>query len=1224
MTAQTSTERDVARLLARTMKAQNAAADPSSSVWVSANAGTGKTHVLTSRTLRLLLAGTPPERILCLTYTKAAAAEMSTRVFDRLARWVTMPSHLLSGELEKLTGQVAGDDDLIRARTLFTKAIETPGGLKVQTIHAFCERLLQRFPLEAGVPPGFHILDDDLGGRLRREAIDAVLRSATRPGAGALGAALKTAVAFAADDRFDEVLAEALNRRDWLEDAVRMLELGDLGEDSRGEDALGETLRAYEGSLREHFEVGVKDTLESIAAAQADVLSDKVLGRAVSVLSGGKKSDQSLADALQSVIAADGCQQRVAALAAALLTKAGEPRSDRGFITKDVRAAEPGMTDMLVNARDLFANLRRRETALRVIDATLALIRLASAAMQHYTNAKAQRAALDFEDLIARTGNLLADSAQADWVLYKLDGGLDHILVDESQDTSRAQWRIIEALAREFFSGEGARDDARTLFAVGDEKQSIYSFQGAAPEMFAQMGATFEDLAHHSGAKWDAVPLTLSFRTVEPILSAVDTVLADPQRTPGVRMDESKPLEHAAKRIGEAGLVEVWPTEAPNDVGPGDPWRPLEEQGDTTPVARLAERIGETIAHWLQSGEKLTSQDRPIEPGDILVLLRKRNPFAAPLVAALKARGIAVAGADRIRLTEQIAVQDLMALGDFLTLPEDDLALACLLKSPLIGFDDDDLFQLSAFEEDGAWRTRSGSLWRSLLASRAMDERFETAADQLVAWRKRADFQPPYEFFAQVLDSDGMRTRILARLGSEACDPIEAFLDLTLQYDELEPPSLSGFLSWLRSGKREIKRDMDQGANEVRVMTVHGSKGLEAPIVILADTCTTSSPGGGREALVDLSSNHGGQRGDPPQAFAWQIKGSSKHPTLAAAKGRAQALDTQELNRLLYVAMTRARDRLYVCGFENRRGRAQGCWYDLIGEALEPLLEDTVDFAGRAVQRLSCAQTVAVEKPEAGPAKDVGVLPLPDWAHRDAPSAKALSVPLAPSRLAPYDMDSEGEPAQAGPSPERERDARAAALCDEPAAPRPAITADERRFLRGTVTHQLLEHLPKLPEASREAAARAFIDTRGAVLPPQVRSSILSETLGILTDPEFAELFGSKSRAEVAIAAEIAHPDSQALPLKISGQVDRLAEVGGDIMIIDYKTNRPPPKTLAGIPEAYILQLGAYRLAIREIYPGRRIRAAILWTMHARLVEVPEARLEAIVAQLWDIRPGSA
>jgi ATP-dependent helicase/nuclease subunit A len=897
--------------LKRTARYQADASDPAASVWVSANAGTGKTHVLATRVLRLMLAGTPPERILCLTYTKAAAAEMSKRVFDTLAKWVMLPETELAATLENLTGHKPSTEETARARTLFTAATETPGGLKVQTIHAFAERLLQRFPLEAGVTPGFAILDDEMARTLRREAIDAVLGIAARDRKSALGHALETAIAYAADDRFDEILADALNYRSWLDAAARFETVTHAG------------LDAVEQLFRRHFGVREAATRETIAKEIAALLSDHELERVRDVLAGGSATDAKLADCVAAALRATTPAVRAEELSGLFLKTTGEPRTK--FLTNALRAEHPDAEPLLERAQSLFVALWAEMKGADVVQATIALTRLAEAVMQRYTDAKVGRAALDFADLIDKTRILLSTAASAEWVLFKLDHGLDHILVDESQDTSPDQWEVVAALAQEFFSGTGAREEVRTIFAVGDEKQSIYSFQGAAPEMFGAMGNRFAIMTESASVTWRRIPLNVSFRTVEPVLRAVDLVFADPHRTPGV---ESAP--HIARRAGQAGLVEIWPTESHEDVLPADAWSPLEDATAAAPVVRLANRIADTIQGWRAGKELLASENRRIEPGDILILVRKRQPFAGPMVAALKARGIPVAGADRIRLSEQIGIEDLISLGDFLTLPEDDLALAEVLKSPLFNLDDDDLLALA--------NGRKGTLWKALLDDASVKPRYAEAAATLKRWRKAADFTPPYEFFAALLDRDGVRAKLLSRLGPDAADPLDEFLNLALTYDDNAPPSLTGFLAALREGTREIKRDMEHGANEVRVMTVHGAKGLEAPIVFLPDTCSAGSAARQAGRPMKLARLER-PREAMPDPFVWPVKGTSRLDAIRAAKAELDASERAERNRLLYVAMTRARDRLYVAGFESKKGRDAGCWYDLISQGLDGALE---------------------------------------------------------------------------------------------------------------------------------------------------------------------------------------------------------------------------------------------------------------------------------------------
>jgi ATP-dependent helicase/nuclease subunit A len=1186
---------DIVATLAATTRAQGQAADPAASAWVSANAGTGKTHVLTRRVMRLLLAGTTPDRILCLTYTKAAAAEMSTRVFRELGFWATYDNAKLTEKLVEVLGRKPTTDEIALARTLFAAAIETPGGLKVQTIHSFSERLLQRFPLEAGVPPGFTILDDMTARSLLREAIDETLTRATREPAAPLGRALKLAVSYAADDSFDEVLANALARRDWIEHVVRR-----VPEDERHDrDPFDDIEPAY----RTAFGLAADATAESIDAARAAIVADAVARHGAETLRSGGKTDQRLGEMLAAAAITAEPTQRIAAYTGAFLTKEGNARSDRQFITKAIREAEPGLTDALVSARDMFARLTCDRRAIDVVDATLALMRLADAVLTDYARLKARRAALDFDDLIRRAANLLGTSGAAEWVLYKLDGGLDHILVDESQDTSPAQWRIVSALAGEFFSGAGNHPTQPTLFAVGDEKQSIYSFQGARPEQFARMGDSFRQLANAAGVLWRDIPLHLSFRTVAPILDAVDDVFASATRTPGLGSGAAA-VRHAASRVGHAGLVEVWETEQPDAAPDIDVWRPGGAEGSATPASRLAERIADAIAEMLDTGAMLPSQGRPISPGDIIILVRKRNPFARPMVAALKARGIPVAGADRLRLTEQLAVQDLLSLGDFLTLPEDDLALATVLKSPLFGFDDDALLDIA--------HGRRGSLWKALLDKRAERPEYDAAAALLREWRRRADFMPPYEFFAHVLDRDGMRQRMLARLGPEAADSLDEIVSLAMSFDDAAPPSLTGFLAWLRESDREIKRDMEHGRDEVRIMTVHGAKGLEAPIVFLPDTCSTSAAGW-RPSLFSVQFPD--RPPGAPDAFVWQVKGAKDLEEIERGRAEYEEREREERNRLLYVAMTRARDRLYVCGFEGAKARPADCWFDLVLAGLQGKLTTSEDTSGRRILRLSSEQTAKPVAPRHGLAAAHEAVPLPEWALRPAPREPQLTMPLAPSKLAPYDSDEAGDPISA-PQP-------APGPADEPPSAPPRVLAEGNRFLRGTLTHALLEHLPAFPRETWSEAARAFVARRGLGLSTAVRRSIVHETLSILKSHDLAALFGPSSRAEVAIAAEIPRQRGRGPNLRLAGQIDRLAIDGDTVFIIDYKTNRPPPARLEDVADAYLFQLAAYRLALADMFPGKALKAAILWTDGPRFMPIPDAHIAGYEQRLWSIDPAA-
>jgi len=797
---------------------QARASDPGSSAWVSANAGTGKTAVLVRRCLRLLLAGFRPESILCLTYTKTAAAEMQNRLLKELGEWATLQNTALRERLQALLGHAPDDEELGIARRLFARALEARGGLKIHTIHGFCERLLQRFPLESQVTPHFSVLDERKQALLRRAAFDAVVARAADESESALGQALARLIAITDGEYFRKVVDAVLGKRAELAKMVAYHQ-------SHADWAKAEGL-----ALKQLFGVA-KDTEEALTAALADVLDDATIDAAIAALaSHGStvKMDKKVEAALREARMSRG-ESRMAILMPVLMTDAGTPRAQ--ICSKGFATAAPEIDIMLCGAQAEFAALTDRLAHLHVAEASAALLALADAVQSDYERRKRGEAALDYDDLIVKTQTLLLRSGAASWVLYKIDGGIDHILVDEAQDTNPAQWSIVESLAAEFFVGSGSSERLRTLFAVGDEKQSIYSFQGADPARFGAVGRDFRQRAAAMGLDWHEVPLTLSFRSTEPILEAVDCVFAAPPAADGLSWQEGAIIQHHASRVGQAGLVELWEVEEqekPAESEAFEPWN--EAAAGARSVDELCKRIATTIKGWIGT-EQLPAQGRAVKAGDILILVRRREPFITPMIRALKREKVPVAGADRMLLTDQLAVQDLVALADVLLLQEDDLALAVVLKSPLFGFDDDALFALA--------HKRDGSLWAALKAKAKEDPRFAEAWDRLSAWRSRADLLPPYEFFSELLGADGQRLRqaMLIRLGPEAAEAIDEFLDLALNYDREAPPSLQGFVNQLRAGDVEIKRDMEQERDEVRIMTVHGAKGLQAPIVFLPDTC---------------------------------------------------------------------------------------------------------------------------------------------------------------------------------------------------------------------------------------------------------------------------------------------------------------------------------------------------------------------------------------------------
>ncbi len=979
------------QLLAVAEEKQRRAADPAVSAWVRANAGTGKTHVLVQRILRLLLTGAEPRSILCLTFTKNAAAEMEARVLAKLGEWATASDADLGALLAKTLTRAPEASEIALARCLFATVIDAPGGLAIMTIHSFCERVLRRYSLEANVPPGFTVLTEEEAHEALKEACAGAFAAATD---GPLRAALECAAAYAREDEFARVLDAMLGKR-W--DIAHLFSLTPEEE----------PLPAIEARLRRLFNVAAADTKNSLLARAATVLNSQTLAEAIALLNGGSANDTKSAARFDMALKAAGYVARCAALKEAFATGKGEPRAS--LMTKPLQKRAEALHERLVAAQDAFMALDAKIAGVKLVEASAAMLRLSEAIFERYEAAKRARTALDFGDLIAQTLRLLSRQEATEWVLYELNSRIDHILIDEAQDTSPEQWQIVERLTSDFFAGQGQRDCVPTLFAVGDEKQSIYGFQGARPELLSAFGTLYEEQVSEAGFTWCTSDLNLSFRTLAPVLEAVDGVSG---ALPGLQQGDG--VRHLAYRAAAGGLVELWQPEQGEKQEKGSVWEPDAEAAPAPkPAEVLAARIAGQIGHWLDSGEGLVSCGRAIEPGDILILLRKRAPMAKLLQAALKREGVPVAGTDRIALTDELAVMDLLVLGDALLQPEDDLALATVLKGPLLGLSEDDLYKLAhgregslwqALERDCGWgecnsasHPRAGGDLRRNCSSIGMDSRlrgndaaetlYRAHAKKLAEWRELARRLSPFDFYAQILEAEGGRKAFGARLGAECFDAIDEFMALAETFSARPLASLAEFVSFARNSASEVKRETDQAAREVRIMTVHGAKGLEANIVILADTCgnKNASP----VPVYFLEDGSGA-----PAIPAWAVKGTSGLRPISDAKDAIKAGDQREQGRLLYVAMTRARDRLYIAGFHDGALPASS-WYATIHDALVPVLQEARDFHGRPVWRTGPWQASSAPAVHAAKAEDEG---LPAWLAAPAPKQQPHAV-LSPSRL---------------------------------------------------------------------------------------------------------------------------------------------------------------------------------------------------------------------------------
>ena len=1147
---------------ATTQAAQARATDPTASAWVTANAGAGKTYVLAQRVIRLLLDGADPATILCLTFTKAAAAEMAQRVFGTLAQWATMPEEMLVAALAEFDDTPADGARIAAARRLFASALETPGGLKIQTIHAFCERLLQQFPFEANVPGRFEVLDDLTGAELLADARAAALVGTTEEHS-TLGRAWRALIHAYSDQDIEKALTEAIARRYPLRQWI--VQAGD----APGEGSLDNAMAQLRGrlGLGDGEDAGFLCT-QFLANAPIDATH---WNRLLDALRRYPSTNNDRAAAkVEAILAATDAPDEVRARIGFAVKADGLPAAWKTRVTNDVKSEVPGFESHFVDEAEKLAVLCDRLNAVRTAELTGALLTMFDAILTHYEAAKARRGLLDFDDLIQKTASLLLRADAAQWVLYKLDRGLDHILVDEAQDTNPQQWQVITALAGEFFAGDPERIKARTMFAVGDEKQSIFSFQGADPRAMEKSRRHFRQKARDAAEAFHTTRLHLSFRSAPEILKAVDQVFEDAELRASIAADPAEPVVHEAWKNELAGRVEIWPRSRDMATEEPEAWEvPQDAPGSGT--LALASQIADEIELY-RSGE-LGLTGGKASMGEIIVLVRKRGTFVAAMNAELKRRGLPAAGADRIALAGHIAVLDLLALGDVVLLPQNDLALAALLKSPLVGLDDDDLFALA--------HGRAGSLWAALEAS--VQPRHKAAFERLSLWRAGADQMTPMTFFARVLGPDGGRRRFRTRLGGEADEVIDAFLSQALSYEHSHTPSLQGFLGFIRASQGDIKRESHDTADAVRVTTVHGAKGLEADIVFLVDDGGAIVTGTMRLHLLPLADPAGIDIA--PVHMLRQAK-DFQTTAQAAAIAAQDKYQVDEYRRLLYVGMTRARERLYLTGISKPRTPPDG-WYGLVRAALAPAdHEESKDG--------ELAEPIVFGQGATGPLQDKEFpetrdeLARPVWLDRPA-----LPVPRAPAPLRPSRALAEPEP------PDPDAVIALSALPD-------ATTA----LARGRLIHAMLERLPDLPPADRRAAADIIVAGDPGIEAGE-RAAIIDEAFAVLDDPDFAALFGPQSRAEVAIAGNLA---TSAGAFAVSGRIDRMAITGEAVLVADFKTNRLVPSRPEDADPAYILQMALYRRLLAESVAARPVRALLIWTAGPQIMAVPGALMDAALA----------
>ncbi len=1096
------------KMIARASADQAKASDPAASVFVSANAGTGKTKLLTDRVLRLLLSGAPADAILCVTYTRAAAAEMRNRIFKRLADWAIIPAKALGEDLENMGIHTPSQDMRRRARSLFAEILDNDDGPRVETVHSFCQSILRRFPIEAGVAPHVQLADDDEQSRLKAMARANILYHPSPE----LAASVLLIAEAVSEGRADEIVNDFINRA--------------VGLDSP------DCLAQIESHFRDDLGVVSADTERDMLMARLDLIQVEKL-RAVSVALQTSKSkiqiDRGAKMAVWLAQTGEGRIEKLSFLVDALFS-AGKPRKQ--LSNADIRKTSPQIDAIQKQAIETIKPLLPDRAAQICRDRTMALYRFGMAFNQEYSRLKTQRGLLDYNDLITRTNNLLAASEAAQWVAWKLDNGIQHLLIDEAQDTSPAQWKLLRRLVDEFFDGEGASPHRastatslpRTMFAVGDFKQSIYSFQGADPLVMNQNRSELSGRAKAIQADFRDVPLSVSFRSASPILDLVNKTIPD---LGGI--DDF--TTHEMARSGAGGFVELWPVVKGND--------------DFGAEMLAATQLARRVKSWI--GKRHLPSGDLVGAGDILILLRKRGRFFELLLSALQIANVQVAGADRMQLAEQIEIQDLLALGDVMHLADDDLQLAAVLKSPLFGMSEDQLYDL-------AYNRGKASLMSRLMAHRGADGALGKMADQLARWQSRAEYESVFGFFSFVL-VDGGRQKFRDRLGRAVDESLDHFLNLAQNFALGGGVSLLEFLTAIRSSGGEVKRDMDaSGTDEVRIMTIHGAKGLEAPIVILPDMLASR---GKSEPVLPAADG---------SVHYWLPPSDLARPAFVdEARQAATTLRTEEDNRLLYVAMTRARDGLVIGGWEKPNGvrRLDGSDYALLSAAIKATKtaieneDGTVSITAEQTAKIDDKREKEPKLPPKKPVDDAA-----DWLFRPAPMDDKSGRPIRPSQ----------------PGLDHDPQSLAAGVAKQNAQSRQIGLA------YGKLAHRLLEQLPATDAAVRRDRA-VQIAGQSRDVPDAMAASLIDKLLTLIDLPAFAPLFSKDALVEVPINGRLNG-------IGIAGQIDRLFIDDKRIILADFKTGQPRENA---IPRSYLHQMALYDGLLQKIYPGRDIECWLVW-----------------------------
>ena len=1118
------------------------AADPRHSVVVRASAGTGKTWTLITRLVRLLLDGAAPDSILAVTFTRKAAAEMEGRLRRRLYEYLTLDDEALDTELARI-GTAPGPEARRRARLLFESLLHCEYPLRITTYHAFCQEILRRFPFDAGVPPGFELVESE--GLLMDEAWDALCVEATTAPEGEVAAAMQVLLDHhgnIAGPR-DALMGFLAHRIDWWaythgqEDAVGWAtgqlrqRLGiDATPDPAGFFTPGrrEALRQYAELLARH------DTQTN---RQRSALIAKML-------------EEDGQDPLA----------RLEALTPVFFKKDGEAREIRPSATLANKLGEAGLARLQELHALLAAALgealegHRRRLAL---DINQAWYRAGEALLGHYQRLKAERRLLDFADLEWHTYLLLAGGDHALWVQYKLDRRIDHLLVDEFQDTNPTQWGMLLPLLEELAAGDPER--RRSVFLVGDTKQSIYRFRRANPHLMETAGHW---LTRRLGAGEHS--LDKSWRSAPAVMDFVNRIFRD--GTLGARLDRFP--AHGTHLKDMWGRVDILPLTRPPDrtaedsqhPGLRDPLSRPRETAEEDPRYLEGRAIAARISGIIGAGTPVVEGNGSVRPArwdDIMILVRRRAPVHH-YERALREAGIPYVGGGTSTLLDCLEIQDMVALLETLITPYDNLALATVLRSPLFACSDADLVTLAA--KKGTWFTTLQAMAPRLEAGTPL----ERAARLLARWRDHADQVPVHDLLDRIYCEGNVLARYEAgfppHLRPRARANLERFMELALAVDSGRYPSLPHFLTRLRGLQQHDQDALEEAplnaGGGVRIMTIHAAKGLEAPIVFLADAARPRRSRRPFQVLLDWPA----QAARPRALLLAGRSGDRDAFTRRLLESEAQEEETEETH-LLYVALTRARHWLLISGCTDRRGHSGGWYHEMARQ-----LGDEETIAAEGWQLESGTRPAARRPPREEPAP-----PMPE---------PRLSQPLALAPLA----------GEIVPSATVDHDRHAG--------------GGEEGRLRGRVIHRLLERLCRAAGRDPEKTLLAVAaELRWPARDTRLRAW-WKEALAVYRDPALADLFDparwQQAWNEVPLLYRL---DGR----PVYGIIDRLLLRGNEVVVLDYKTHaRAEADRLAELARPHLEQMRLYREGARRLWPGMKVRAMLLFTACRGVYEIDE------------------